>query len=148
MRGPEPVAPDSVGAMEDALQAKLGGSLRLIVRSVASRDTDRQGFLYEAKPEEAPPPDPKIEALRGRVRDVLERRLRRQPARALSEVVLDASGATLKVHAVVTATLPVRPTEVAAVEAALRRYVDSRLRLTVRTVLESEASASSWVDRR
>ena len=132
--------------MEEALHKEFGGDLRLIVRNVVTRDTDRQGYLYEAKPEEAPKPDPGIERIRDRTRDVLRARMARQPARSLEEVRIDPNGTLLNARAVVSATRPVRPAEVAAIESDLRRFLDPRLRLTVRTVLQSEASAADWVD--
>ena len=144
VRGPEPIPSSTVAALEDGLAAKLGGPVRLIVRSVVSRDTDRQGLLYEAKPEEAPPLGRRIVALRARVRSILERRMRLRPARALNDLALDDSDGPLVARASVSATLPVRPPEVAAIQADLRRYVSPRLRLTVHTVLESDANASGW----
>ena len=145
VRGPEIVDPATVEAMEAALDREIGGDVRLIVRSVATRDADRQGFLYEAKPTEAAPPDPAAERLRDRVRDAVRRRMARKPARSLDELRIEPEGlGNLRVRATVTATLPVRPREIAAIEADLRRFLDPRLRLTVRTVLGSEATPRGW----
>ena len=141
VRSPLPLGPAEVSHLEDALRAALATDLRLIVRNVATRDADRHGYLYEAKPEESPTPDPAAERLRERVREVLRRRMARQPARALGELRLSA----LDAQAVVTATQPVRPEEVAAIQSDLRRFVDPGLRLTIRTVLQSEASADDWL---
>ena len=43
-----------------------------------------------------------------------------------------------------TAIPPVRPAEVATIQADLRRFVDPRVRLVVRTDLRSEASVNAW----
>lgn len=144
VRGPEALDPDAVATLEDALRQELGGSVRLIVRNVATRDTDRDGYLYEAKPEEAPKPDPVLDRLRVRIRGVIRSRMARQPARTVDEVEVEANGDRIDVRAVVSATLPVRPGEVAAIESDLRRFVDPRIALNVRTVLQSQATAAGW----
>ncbi|CAN5704770.1 hypothetical protein BH11ARM2_BH11ARM2_06970 [soil metagenome] len=144
VRGPLGVTPEQTATLEETLQQKLGEHLRLIVRNVATQDVDRQGFLYVAKPEEAPQPDPAVERLRERVRDVLQRRMATRPARSLDELQLEPAVGLFAVRAVVSATLPVRPSEVAAIETDLRRFLDPRLRLRVQTVLRAEASSIGW----
>ena len=144
VRTPVAVDSDLVATMENDLRDDLGGDPRLIVRNVLTQDADRTGFLYRAQPEETPPPDPSVERLRARVEGVLARRMARQPARSLVELRVVPVGGGLAARATVRATRPVRPSEVRAIEADLRRFVDARLRLSVRTRLEAEASAGGW----
>ena len=144
VRTPSAVDADLVATMEDDLRDNLGGDPRLIVRNVITQDTDRTGFLYRAQPAEAARPDPALVRLRERVRGVLARRMGRQPARSLEELRLNCGAGVLAARATVSATLPVRPSEVRGIEADLRRYVDPRLRLTVTTRLEASATGRGW----
>ena len=144
VRGPVALEPDAVASLEDTLRKALGGDVRLIVRNVATRDVDRQGDLDAPQPEDAPPPSPTIERLRARIQGALRRRMARQPARELDDVELTPSAFSIGVQATVSALSPVRPDEVAAIQADLRRSVDPRIHLGVRTVLQSEADARGW----
>lgn len=127
VRAPEPVSPEEVSIAEAALSFSLGQPVHLVVRSISTRDADREGFLYQPIAE---PPDPKVEAMRASLEPILNRRLD-----GLTSFQVNVSPQVVKVDADVESTLPLEPSVIAQLERDLRANVDSRIRLAVRVRL-------------
>ena len=141
---PSPIVSSQVGEMEDMLSAQLDNPIRLIVRSAATTVTDRTGDLFLPEPERQPRIDPDQAKLEERIATILRSRMTQKPARRVAAVEVLSAENILKIKATVEATQPVRPEEVAKIQTDLRKFVDPRIALSIRTNLGSVADADGW----
>lgn len=146
VRTPTAIAPDQVATLQQDVAGAVGREVRLLVRSVLTRDADSQRFIYDPEPEKAPELTPAEVALRQRVTSVIQRRLGVLPGAAIVEIKVNGGPQTVDVEVTVEAPEPVRPEAVAPIQSDLVRFVDPRLRLTVRTHVVGVATAGGWVD--
>lgn len=144
---PSPVSPKEVADVQKKLREATDKDVRLVIRSITTRDADSAGYLFQPSDEE---PDEEIETLRARLEPIIQRRLTSPwsdveaspavPSR-LEGFSLTRKGTTVELRATVVSAAPVPATVVRSLEADLRRSVDSRLRLKVTTVLEVDGSS-------
>ena len=146
-----PSAPDrdEVARMEDRLENVLKRSVHLIVRSLISRDMDREGAVYASDADAALAAAERLRA------DFLKR-----ASRTIEEQISDLSGAELAdvsrattdgrstITAVVRAPEAVSPERATAIEAALRAALDEPIELVIRTILIRDASPSGYLHER
>ena len=145
VRTPTAIEPAQVAECEQALQETTQTDARLVVRSVLTRDADAQRYLYE--PEE----EPKVlvgTALKVHVR--LEEALSNQlalaiPGARLLEFRYTQQDERLPVLAVVRAPRTFEPEQVLAIEAQLRRHVDARIDLVVRSQVGADTGPLGYV---
>lgn len=145
VRTPTAISPDLVGQLQAAVDAAVGRQVRLLVRSVLTRDADSQRFIYDPEPEKAPELTPAQIALRQRVTSVIQRRLGRLPGASIVETQINEGRMMIAVEVTVEAPEPVRPETVEPIQTDLRKYVDARLLLTVRTRVVGVATAGGWI---
>lgn len=146
-----PSAPDrdQVARMEARLEEALGSSVHLIVRSLISRDMDREGAVYASESDAALAAAERLRA------DFLKR-----ASRTIEEQISDLSGAELAdvsrattngrstITAVVRAPEAISPERATTIEAALRGALDEPIELVVRTILIRDASPSGYLHER
>lgn len=144
VRTPTTLTPDQVRGIQGALTTKLGQEVRLLVRSVLTRDADAERYLYEATPQ-APQLSPEASRLRERLEAALGRQLAVQiPGASLSELRIDRDGDRLALLAVARTPRNFEPAQVARVRDALRKYVDPRVGLVVRSVVGTDTAADGY----
>jgi uncharacterized hydrophobic protein (TIGR00271 family) len=128
VRAPDAVMPKEVATVEEQLNEAFEGDVRLVVRSVTTRDADSRSFLFQ------PPdvqPDPQVVALRTRIEPILRRRLNGR----LTALLLAKENEILRARITLEAPAPADPEVVRSLEADLRENIDPRIRLTVATNL-------------
>gem|GEM_PF-742147 len=139
------IDPPQVNEMEKSLNAALGVPVHLIIRSAVARVADSERYLYEAK-EDIPP-------LAG---DELEfhKKLKNELAKDISvsikgstlmEMRYSRKDGRLIVLAVIRAPLNASPAHVKKIEANLRKVIDPKLDLIVRSQVGTDTSSSGYV---
>jgi hypothetical protein len=130
VRAPEAVSPSEVAHVQEKLEEAFEGDIRLVVRSVTTRDADSHGFLFQ------PPdivPDPQVANLRTRIEPILARRLPGE----LTALQIAKEGDAYRVKATIESPTPADPAAVRSLETDLRENVNPRIRLIVATNLVS-----------
>ena len=139
---PRPFEPGQVATFENSLRDALGRETHLIVRSLISRDVDRQGSVFTSSDERRVARE---EAGRLQVlttaSQVISAGLAEVAGAELLDVQHDDDG---EVTAIVQAPAPVGPETVATVQERLRAELDAPVTLVVRTVPIEEATATGF----
>lgn len=141
---PTEVDPARVAQLEAALREAVGQPLRLTVRSVLTRDADAERYLYDTVGSPRPAPEERERSRR------LERALASEVRRAgsgaaLVELRVTPDGERTRVAATVRGPSVVGPRQVEQWQGALRRAVDSRVDLVVRSVVGADAGPRGYV---
>jgi uncharacterized hydrophobic protein (TIGR00271 family) len=145
VRTPSAIEPAQVVEMERSLQQAVGEPLRLIVRSVLTRDADSQGYVYEPQRKSAPLTG---EALRFHQR--VEQALRNQIGRgvegaSLLEFRYARRNQELLLLAVVRTPRAFGPAQVARIQEAFRKHVDPATLLIVRSDVGADTAATGFL---
>jgi len=137
---PEEIGPQRVAELQAGLVARLGGKLRLVVRSIITRDADAERYIYEPQ---------KVEPVLNPNRVILQAKLETLLRLSLQE---DFTGAALNelkywetepllIQATIRAPHGLSPGEVSRLERNLDSKLGRDTRLVVRTMVEA------WADR-
>jgi uncharacterized hydrophobic protein (TIGR00271 family) len=136
---PNAITPAEVERAQAELIQSTEGSVRLVVRSITTRDASSTGFLFQPQDEA---PDAELDRLRDRLQPIIGRRLTSfvgaaTPGRGvtLKGFSLTKKEALIEVAASVESPAPMPAQAVREIEVDLRRNVDHRLRLSVATNL-------------
>lgn len=146
VRAPTALEPAQVAEIESALRKELNTGVRLVVRSVLTRDADAQQFLYAPKEEPEPLTGPDL-ALRRRLQGALERQIAaRVPGAGLAEFrFAHRPGGRLLVLAVARTPRQFQPADAEAIERLLRDYVDPKTDLVLRSIVGVDAASSGFL---
>jgi len=139
---PRAFEPDQVASIEHSLRAALGREAHLIVRSLISRDVDRDGSVFISSDEQrvAQEAADRLQFLTT-ASQTISSGLDELVGAELLDVQHDDAGS---VTAIVRAPAPVAPETVATVEEDLRTALGSPVTLLVRTVPVEEATATAF----
>ena len=144
VRTPTVITPEDVKTMQDALQRADSKPVRLIVRSIRTHDADAQRFIYEAKPAPAPLEGAELQR-RIRVARALQNQIAlRIPAARLAEMRARPLDGRYLVLAIVRTPRQLTPPEVKIIEDNLRRFIEPRIALIVRSQVGTDASANGY----
>lgn len=145
VRTPQPVSPEQVREMETAARNAVGKQLRLIVRSILTRDADADRYLYEPEKESRPLSGDDL-ALHRRLEGALKRHLGRHVEGALlSEFRFARRGERVLVLAVVRTPRVVVPAQTREIEAAFRQHIHPGIDLIVRSVVGAETASTGYL---
>lgn len=142
---PTAVTPDQVSQMERHINEKVGKQVQLVVRSLLTKDADRERFLYDVKEDELPQPTGLEKELRPRIESALRNQFANIEGATLSEFTLKQQGRRLDVDAIVEAPAAIAPEQVLAIQRLFREHVYRGIYLRVRTDVTATASASGWL---
>ncbi|MBI3946464.1 MAG: TIGR00341 family protein [Armatimonadetes bacterium] len=145
VRVPEPISPVRVAAAEQALARALARPVRLVVRSILTRDADAQRYLYEVKeePEALAGEDLKLHL---RLQDALRRQLAEAVAGAvLLEFRYARRDPHLLVRAVARTPRVLLPAQVKVIEASFRRHIDPAITLVIRSTVGADVAAVGYL---
>jgi hypothetical protein len=136
---PVAVTPAGVAEAQSRLQASIEKPVRLIIRSITTRDASGDGFLFQP-PDAAP--DAELDLLQTRLEPIMRRRMETKADAAFSARMqgfsLTRQDSIILVNASIQSPTPFPPDTVRALAADLRKNIDPRLRLTVATNLVAE----------
>lgn len=145
VRTPVPIEPKQIARVQDSLRVKISPKLRLIIRSVLTRDADAQQYLYQ--PNNTATVLSKTEI---RQRQWLEGALRNQlrvqvPEAELQEFRYAYRDGWLKMFAIVRSPETVSSTQVRTIQGMLRWYVDPTALLVIRSIVGADAGAEGYI---
>lgn len=143
---PRPFDAGQVAAMEEDLEEKIDHDVDLIVRSLISRDMNREGTVFSSEEDEKLAEEERqhLEFLR-RSSDIISAHLDEIPGAELTDVQRNTRDDTTVITALVQAPEAVGPSTAAEIEKALRDALGGQLDFAVRTMLTREATAAGYV---
>lgn len=147
VRTPTAIDPTQVASMETALQMAMDKPVRLVVRSVLTRDADAEGYLYQPETDSQPPDETEKRRTAWMERAVRNQLAGLSPVIHLEELRYLPRGAAVVVYAVVRTPQVITPEQVAQMQQAIRRYVHPGTELIVRSVLGADTAAGGYLPR-
>lgn len=143
---PRPFEPAHIEEIEDRLGQACNRDVRLIVRSIQSRDADRDGIVFHTAGEKiASEIAEEGRELLGNARDSIVESLSLIEGTSLTDLYRTQSNATLEFTAIVATPVPIGPETVARMETSLNKRLDSPSRLIVRSVLTRDANSERFI---
>ncbi|MBI5446037.1 MAG: DUF389 domain-containing protein [Deltaproteobacteria bacterium] len=143
---PQEFLPEQVARIEESLRRGLDPEIRLVIRSLLSKDADDNGPVFIT------PDDRKrrAEALGqtsflSRLSEALTQGLAGFPGTRLVDLRHETTGGKSLVAAVVHTPTAIEPASVARLQAVLQAQTNVPLRLTVRSVLTRDADAERYL---
>ncbi|HXH62223.1 MAG TPA: TIGR00341 family protein [Fimbriimonadaceae bacterium] len=142
---PTALAPEQVADLQAILRSKTSRAINLTVRSLITVDADYQRYLYA--PAKPPEPSAAEKALSARLRSAFANQLaKRQPGAYLVSLTLQQVDGRWKVRGICRSPAAITPSMVAEIERDVRKFVSPNIDIVVRTVLESDASSSGYLN--
>lgn len=143
---PRPFESDQVASMETDLENAIDRNVHLIVRSLISRDVDREGTVFSSEEDEELEEEERqrLEFLQ-RASQIITEHLRDIPGAELTDLQRNTPNGTTVVTAVVRAPKAIGPAAASEIERALRRNLPVPLDLIVRTVLIRETTSTQFL---
>ncbi|SMF97366.1 TIGR00341 family protein [Methylomagnum ishizawai] len=148
VRTPEAIAPERIKRIQDGLRETLDPTLRLIVRSVLTRDADGDHYLYEADPKEKHGEQIAGEALEffKQLESALQTAIAAaRKGAALLEFRYTQQEDGLFVLAVVSTPDNFTPKQVGKIQAGLQTGFNRPIRLVVRSVVGVDTGAEAYI---
>lgn len=144
VRTPEELLPLDVKEMEQHIDSIIGSRVKLIVRSILTRDVDENGPVFTTAEERSRRKKENSQArvLAG-INRLIEEKLASVPGASLANVRRTDDGKTI--IAAVRTPCAVKPEQVKSVQQALQKQIDPDLRLVVSSILTREADAERYL---
>ncbi len=143
---PEAVDPAQVAAIQAEVERVTGYSVRLIVRSLLTRDADADRYLYQPEAVAPKPLTGEALALHKRLERALTNQLTtRAPGAVLTEFRYRRHDGRLALLAVVQTPVALGAEQVAAMQTMLRRYVGPGVDLVVRWTMGADTGSEGYV---
>ncbi|MGV8074164.1 MAG: TIGR00341 family protein [Syntrophobacteraceae bacterium] len=144
VRTPQEFLPADVKDMEERLNGMGSSRIKLVVRSILSRDTDAEGPAFITEKEKLRRRTESSQArMLGDINQVIGEQLESVPGANLANLHRANGGKTI-VAAVRTPTA-VKPEQVKRIQDTLRKQIDPDLRLVVSSILTCEADAERYL---
>lgn len=144
---PQELAPEHVARLEDALRQQVSPNLRLIVRSIISKDADRNGAVFRAEDEVRK----QTEAARqmqflSTASDALRRGLASMQGVELTDLRRDRGDSADVVTAVVRTPTALTPVQVDSLTTPLQAALGQPVVLVVRSVITRDADRTRYLN--
>ncbi len=143
---PQEITPDRVARLEDALHDGASSKLRLIVRSIISKDADRSGPVFR----QADDVRRQAEIARqteflSTATSVMRNSLASMPGVELTDLRRDSTDSVDRVTAIVTTPKALTPAQVDSLSAPLQVALGIPVRLVVRSVITVDADRNHFL---
>lgn len=143
---PQPFEPKEVKQMEDALAERTGRSIRLILRSLVSRDTDRSGQVFRNDAErEASQRMSEAQSLLSDATETVREGLANIPGANLESLQRRESIGDVSLIAIVRTPVAVDPALVKSLQDQLEDRLARKTVLVVRSVLTRDADSVRYI---
>ncbi|MEN6350689.1 MAG: TIGR00341 family protein [Syntrophomonas sp.] len=143
---PQEFDPLRVARMEKSLQANINPNTQLIVRSVISKDADRNGPVFISAEEIKQRDQTNQETdFMNRVSQVLSDEVNIINGAQVTEVSKDVKNGVPTITASVRTPQAITPAEVQNIEQRLNREVDENIKLVVRSILTKDADSTHYM---
>ncbi len=145
IQAPSTISPETVALIQKLLQIRLARPVKLIVRTILTRDADSERFIYADEATTRQPTAVEL-ALQSALEGSIQTHLTGLPPGAsLLELSSKQGAERLIVNAKVQAPRAITPAEVQALQHYLRLEVRMDLDLTVHTTVQATATAESYI---
>lgn len=143
---PQEFDPPRVAHIEEVLHKRLDPRIRLVMRSLISKDVDRNGFVFivEKKRERQEEVDEQTQFLI-RASHVLNEQLKRILGASLIDVRRESNEGKIVLTAVVRTPTAIDPVKVAEIERVIQQDIGAPARLIVRSILTRDADAQRYI---
>ncbi len=143
---PQEITPDHVARLEEALRARKSERLHLIVRSIISKDADRNGAVFLAADEirRQTEADRQTKFL-SIASDVMRKRFASMPGVELTDIQRDRGDSAEVVTAVVRTPTAIAPAQVDSLTAPLEAALGTPVILVVRSVITRDANRARFL---
>lgn len=145
VQAPTPINPTQVADLELSLNQSLKQPVRLMVRSVLTRDADKSRFIYEEDTWQKPLSGPELD-FHNRLETAVKNQLYiiEPGARLLEMYYGEKNGALLVLLEIRSPTL-LGPEQVRDMETALQEQIDESIRIIARSSLGADSSADYYL---
>lgn len=144
---PQEFDPDRVAGLERSLQETVNPNTRLIVRSVTSKDADRNGPVFISAEEiKQRDQDNQETDFMNRVSQVLGEQVNNVNGAQVVDVAKDVKNGVPFITANVRTPQTITPVEVQSIEQRLNQEVDKSIKLVVRSIITRDADATHYVN--
>lgn len=143
---PQEITPDRVGRLEEVLRLEVSPELRLIVRSIISKDADSKGPVFRAA-EEVRKQSEIAEQTRflSTASDVLRKSLASKPGVELTDLRRDRGDSADVITAVVRTPTALTPVQVDSLTTVLEAALGSPVILVVRSTITRDADRTRFL---
>lgn len=142
---PSPISPGQVDAVEKRLNEALEEDIRLVVRSIITRDADKQRYIYDDTVWQEPLSGPELKFHRDLQFAIVYKLYELEPSASLLEFYYGEKGDSLLVLVQIRSPYVFAPEQVRKLEAELREVVDERIVLIVRSTVGADAASEYYV---
>ena len=143
---PQEFTPEQIAALEDKLRSEVNPGVHLILRSLISRDADRNGPAFIADEErERHAEVAKQTALLSHASSVLTAQVKRIAGGRLIDMRREDDTGGPLITAVVRTPAAITPEEVKAMQDTLQSAIGQPIRLIVRSILTHDADAQRFI---
>jgi len=143
---PQEFDPTRVASLEEALQAKINPNTQLIVRSLISKDADRNGPVFISAEEVKQRSETSQEAAyMNQVSLILSEQLKTINGAQVSNVTKEITDDIPIITASVRTYQAITPAEVQGMQQRLNDEVDNNIRLIVRSTITRDANAQEFL---
>ncbi len=143
---PQEITPNLVAGLEDSLDSRVSSNLRLIVRSIISKDADRNGPVFRA------PEDVRRQTETARQTEflstassVMRRSLTSMPGVELTDLRRDGGDSVDVITAVVATPRALTPAQIDSLTPPLEEALGKPIRLVVRSVITVDADRTRFL---
>lgn len=146
MHTPAPIDPVKIGELEDTLNSSLQQPVHLVVRSILTRDADASHYIYEDERWQKPLSGPELE-FHNKLETLIKDQLYKQePAAKLLEMYYGEKNEALLVLLQIRSPYTLRPGDVKTLENVLKRELDDRIQLIVRSTVGADVSSRYYLN--
>lgn len=141
---PSEIGPEQVAQLEEGLVSRAGRKLRLVVRSIITRDADAERYIYTQQ-SEVPTPRPEHIFMQAKLETMLRTALKNgYEGFVLSELSF-WEGDPLIVQMTARGPRALGPAEVKKLQTSIEKGAGGKVRLTLRTQVEALADQSGYL---
>ncbi len=144
---PQEFDPQRVAVLEKSLQENINPSAKLIIRSVTSKDADRNGPVFVSDEEIKKRDQTNQETdFMNHVSQLVSQQINNFNGAQLIDVAKDVKNENTLITASVRTPRAITPAEVENIEKQLNREVEESIKLVVRSILTKDADASHFIN--
>jgi len=143
---PQEFDPQRVASLEDTLQAQVNSHSQLIVRSVISKDADRNGPVFISAEEQQQRSAATLEEeYMNKVSLIISEQLKSMGGAQLSNVTKEVADGIPVITASIRTYQAITPVEVLAIQQQLDDEVDDSIKLIIRSTITKDADSQQFL---
>lgn len=145
VRTPQAITPVEVQSIQQHLNDKVDSSIKLIVRSILTKDADSTHFLKTTTDLAAALQGEDLELYKFMLNETTNYLSRKTAGATIVGLSFEQIDNVVNVYTSVNTPITLEPGMVAELQSQLQANVDSRIRLTIRSIVGGIATADSYI---